>query len=129
MKGIDQTNIMVEFVVIGDEFPLDTVTERLGVKPSNMYMKGDHRKETAWCISTGYENSLDVGEQLNKLISILDHKQQVLNQLKEEYDLDYKFFIVVKIEQNQSPGVYFDKRIIKFAHDIQAEFDIDLYVY
>lgn len=133
---LDSTNIMAEFVIVGEDFPNSEITRRLGIEPSEFYLKGDkvknrniYRKETSWSISTGYEPSLDINTQLSKLLSIIENKKQDLIHLKQTYKLDYKFCIVLRIEQNQSPSVYLDNNTIAFANDIQAEFDIDLYIF
>ncbi|WP_374018198.1 DUF4279 domain-containing protein [Paenibacillus thiaminolyticus] len=132
----DLTNIMAEFVIVGEEFPIGEITKRLVIEPSEFYSKGDkvknrniYRKETSWSISTGYEPSLDINTQLSKLIISLENKKQDLIDLKQTYKLDYKFCIVVRIEQNQSPSIYLDNNTISFANEIQAEFDIDLYIF
>jgi hypothetical protein len=41
--------------------------------------------------------------------------------------LECKFFIVIKIDKGNSPALYMDKEIIKFASSIEAEFEVDLY--
>lgn len=134
--SLDKTQVMVYFSLYGDEFPLDHVTEKLGVIPTETYKKGDlipnrstacYRKETSWDLGTGYQVSLDVNNQLQQIINKLQNNSSIINEIKEAYSLECKFFIVIKIEGGNTPALYLDKNIIKFAARIEAEFDVDLY--
>jgi hypothetical protein len=127
---------MVYFSLFGDEFPLEDVTEKLEVTPTETYKKGDlipnrstacYRKETSWDLGTGYQVSLNVNNQLQQIINKLHNKSSIINEIKEAYSVECKFFIVVKIEQGKTPALFLDKDIIKFAASIEAEFDADLY--
>lgn len=125
---MESTTVMVYFSIFGDEFPIDNVTEKLGIIPTETYEKGDFlRKETSWDLSTGYQVSLDVNDQLQQIISKLQNKTSIINEIKETYSVECKFFIVVKIEDGNTPTLYLDKEAIKIASSIEAEFDIDLY--
>lgn len=133
---MDTTTVMTEFSIIGEVFTAEDISSRLEIAPSEFYTKGDKiknrdivRKESAWSISTGYEESVDINIQLNKLISVLKNKKNELLELKRSHDLFYKFFIVIKIEQNQTPAIYLDIDTISFVNDIGAELDFDLYIY
>ncbi|WIW70179.1 DUF4279 domain-containing protein [Anaerosinus gibii] len=133
---MDKTNIKVDFSIIGDTLHPCIATEQLKINPQKSWVKGDDiegrsfkRKDTCWVISTEYEESLDINEQLLKVVAILEDKQKKLIELKRTYNVDYLFGIVVNIESNEKPTMYFDSKFIEFAHDIQAEFYIDLYIF
>jgi hypothetical protein len=130
---MDKTNIMVDFRIIGDVFNLDVITNKLLIKPSYYWLKGDRnknniRKYSCWAISTGYEESLDINNQLNKIIELIKTKKQELKELKNKHELDYRFDIIINIENEEKPAIYLNIDIIDFAHEIKAEFDIDLYI-
>lgn len=134
---------MVSFSLYGDEFPIDYVTESMGIEPTNSYKKGDvivrphnpyvistkiqFRKETAWELSTGYQESFDVKEQMDQILERLKNKAAIINQLKTKYDLECGFSIVIIMENGDTPGLHLDNEQIEFANSIKAEFDIDLY--
>ncbi len=134
--SLDKTQVMVYFSLYGDEFSLDDVTEKLEVTPTETYKKGDlipnrstacYRKETSWDLGTGYQVSLDVNNQLQQIINKLQNKSSIINEIKEAYSVECKLSIVVKIEEGNTPALYLDKDIIKFAASIEAELDVDLY--
>jgi len=134
---------MACFSIFGEEFPVNEVTQLLNLEPTESYNKGDvidrgnndnlisstvhYRKETAWVLSSGYQQSYDVKEQLGQILELLKDKAVIINQLKNKYRLDCLFSIVIKIENGHTPGLYLDNEQIGFANSIKAEFDIDLY--
>ncbi|MBT2640082.1 DUF4279 domain-containing protein [Bacillus sp. ISL-39] len=132
---------MAYFSALGDEFPLEIITNTLGLEPTETYKKGDiiersrsstkirYRKETDWTLSTGYQESYDINDQLNVILKSLIGKTDQLSFLKGEYDLDYLFMIVIQIENSEKPAMYLQKDIIEFASLIQAEIHFDLYIF
>jgi hypothetical protein len=133
---VERTKVMVCFSIYGDTFPLDYVTEKLGITPTNTYGKGDvvpnrsttrYRLETTWDLGTDYQESLDVNEQLHQIINQLRDKVTIINKIKKAYPVECKFFIVIIIEEGYTPALYLNKEVINFASSIEAEVDIDLY--
>ncbi|MFJ8261008.1 DUF4279 domain-containing protein [Rummeliibacillus sp. NPDC094406] len=137
---------MAYFSATGDEFPLEVVTDTLAIEPTESYKKGDiiertnnpnlvstsnkirRRKVTDWTLSTGYQESYDIYDQLNPILKSLEGKTKELKQLKEKYSLEFLFMIVIKVENEETPATYLRKHIIDFASLIQAEIYFDLYI-
>ncbi|MGF9713722.1 DUF4279 domain-containing protein [Paenibacillus naphthalenovorans] len=103
----------------GDDFPLKEVTQLLSIDPTESYNKGDiivrpkndnvtnmtvnYRKETAWILSSGYQESFDISDQLYLLLDFLEDKVNELKRIQDEYKVSYKFIIVINIENNEKP--------------------------
>ncbi|MGN4487288.1 DUF4279 domain-containing protein [Bacillus cereus group sp. MYBK36-2] len=135
---------MAYFNVTGDIFPVEAITEALSIEPTKTYKKGDvierrdnsnlvstknlYRKETDWTLSTGYQQSYDINNQLYVILKSLEGKTEQLKQLKNKYDLQFLFMVVIQVENNESPAMYLQKDIIDFASSIQAEIHFDLYI-
>ncbi|WP_028595290.1 DUF4279 domain-containing protein [Paenibacillus assamensis] len=138
---MEKTNVRACFSLYGDEFPLEYVTEKIGLKPSMGYRKGDlisakqsdklgitiQRKETAWQLETNYEESLDVDNQLSKIIDILHGKREVINEIRKDFELECRLDIVIIMEKGYTPAFSLNRKVIDFIHFIQAEIEIDLY--
>ncbi|KQU15268.1 hypothetical protein ASG65_27500 [Bacillus sp. Leaf13] len=136
-----KTQVRVYFSLFGDEFPIDEVTDRLGIIPTLTYKKGElinrsndytrdfplYRKETVWGLDTSYQDSYDVKEQMDQILIPLKNKTVIINQLKVDYKLECKISIVIIMENGDTPGLYLDNEQIEFANSVKAEFDIDLY--
>lgn len=131
-----KTQVRVYLSIFGDSFPLEDITEKLEIEPSNTYRKGDRipnrsskllRKETSWDLDTGYQESFDVEEQLQQIIMPLRNKVSIIQEIKQTYSVVCKFFIVIIMEEGDTPSLYLDTDVINFASSIGAEFDIDLY--
>lgn len=133
---MEKTSILVEFKITGDEFDPDTVTKKLQIVPNEYWQKGEQIKNksivrsfSCWIIKTGYEESLDVNNQLVKILDKIKDKKNELIELKKQNNFDYKVDIVIQIENNEKPAIYLSSDIIEFANSIKAEFDFDLYIY
>lgn len=132
---MDKTNVMAEFIIVGDHFPIDEISNRLALEPTGYYLKGEkvregiERAETCWFISTGYEESLDINDQLNKLINLIEEKECDLLAMQSEYELEYKFCVVIRVEQNEKPAIYLTQEVISFTNSLKAWFDFDLYIF
>src|SRR5690606_24880176 len=86
-----------------------------------------YRKETAWELSTGYQESFDVKEQMDQVLGQLKNKTALINMLKTEYKLNCHLSIVIVMENGYTPVFHMDNEMIESANSINAEFDIDLY--
>ncbi|ADY22470.1 DUF4279 domain-containing protein [Bacillus paranthracis] len=136
---------MAYFSITGDIFPVEAITDALNIEPTRTYKKGDivarrdnpnlvstkklYRKKTDWNLSTGYQESYDINNQLYVILKSLEEKTEPLKQLKKKYDLEFLFMVVIQIENNESPAMYLQKDILDFASSIQAEIHFDLYIY
>ncbi|PFB26115.1 hypothetical protein COJ27_22525 [Bacillus cereus] len=135
---------MAYFSITGDIFPVEVITEALSIEPTSTYKKGDvvakrdnpnlvstkiiYRKETDWTLSTGYQESYDINNQLHVILKSLEGKTEQLKHLKKKYSLQFLLMVVIQVENNESPAMYLQKNIIDFASSIQAEIHFDLYI-
>ena len=135
---MEKTQVLVYFRLAADDFPVEVVTDRLGIEPTKSFKKGDIvkkinttnnlvRKYTSWELGTGYQESLDVGDQLEQILQQIRNKVTTINELRNEFELECRFTIVIVINDGYTPALYFDNPVIEFANSIKADFDIDLY--
>ncbi|MBT2286961.1 DUF4279 domain-containing protein [Paenibacillus polymyxa] len=132
---MERTNVKVEFSIFGEQFDPNIITNTLLITPTGTWLKGDpvrrdlFRKETCWEIATEYEESLDINDQIDKVIDLIqDQKDQVIRLIRK-HNLECKFEVVINIENNAKPAMYLNKDTIKFIYDLGAEIDFDLYIY
>lgn len=128
-----QVLVKVYFSISSKIYDLDFISQELNLKPSRVYKIGQKQTyklatENFWHLDTEYEESLDVSEQLEKIIRVLYNKSDKLVLLKEEFDLYYKFSIVIKMFTKQTPSIFLSKKEIDFASKVGADFDFDMYI-
>ncbi|MCT4777776.1 MULTISPECIES: DUF4279 domain-containing protein [Exiguobacterium] len=130
-----QTEVLVYFQLLADDFSIEDVSHRLGLTPTETFERGDKstyssrpREYTSWSLGTGYQPSFDVNDQLQHIIAQLRGKETILDDIYNAYDdIRAKFTIVIVMENGQTPSLVFDLKTIQFVDRIRAEFDIDLY--
>ncbi|WP_148449870.1 DUF4279 domain-containing protein [Gorillibacterium timonense] len=133
---MENTTVMVGFSIYGDEFNPQIITEKLNIQPKKYWLKGDTipgkpliRNKTCWSVNTEYQESLDINDQLSEIIDLIQGKSKEIIELMRIHNLEIIISIVINIENNQKPAMYLNKQVIEFLHCINAEIDIDLYVY
>lgn len=130
---MSKTQVKAYYSLFGDHFDPDEVSSKLEITPTSVTRKGDiinvkHRyPETSWTLGTDYEESLDVNDQLIKVMNVLKEKASQINTIQVQNQLKSKFFIVIVMENGYTPALYFDSDLIRFADSIHAEIDVDLY--
>ncbi|OFD06874.1 DUF4279 domain-containing protein [Bacillus wiedmannii] len=105
---------MAYFSASGDIFPVEAITNALRIEPTRTYKKDDvvarhdnpnlvstktlYREETAWTLSTGYQESYDINNQLQVILKSLEGKTEQLKHLKKKYGLQFLFMVVIQAE-------------------------------
>lgn len=127
---------MAEFSINGDNLDIADVTEKMGLKPTDIHLKGqltknkkNTYKETSWSISTKYEESYDINIQLERLMALIENKVNYILEIKQKYKVNILFMIVVNIKNNETAAMYLKKPIIHFMSAIDAEVGFDTYIY
>lgn len=140
----EKTKIMVYIRFYGDDFPLEEVTEKIGLEPTKTEKKGEemippngrvnpnfrrYYPETCWELSTEYEETIFFEDQMNQIIEKLRSKTFVINELREKYGLKSHVQVVLQVENGETPIITLDKRMIRFAHQIETEYiGFDMYL-
>ncbi len=132
---MDKTKVKVEFCLYGDLFDPGLITKSLMIEPTCTYIKGEHirgelyRRNSNWVLSTEYEESDDIKDQLLKIINLIRDKKTIINEMQNTYSLSCKFFVVIQIENNEKPAIYLDRETIRLMYEINVEIDFDYYIY
>ncbi|PXW48367.1 uncharacterized protein DUF4279 [Erwinia sp. AG740] len=133
---MNKTTVKAEFSICGDVFDPHEITEILRIEPTEICLKGftgGKRKrpttETSWSKCTEKEESYDVGEQTEKLLSLLKDKVFILNEIKEKYNVIFIFSLLIEVENGEKPAIYWSVDTNRFLGEIGAESSIELYIY
>jgi hypothetical protein len=99
------------------------------IKASGKKPKHIQHDFSYWKVDTGYQESKTINNQIIQIYDLLKDKVDVLKELNTKNELTYRLGIVINIEDNDGPGMFFDTYIIDFLHDIGATIDVDYYIY
>ena len=123
------------FRIVGD-FDPDVISARLGISPTKSWKIGDHRKNgsrfdfACWECGICEDYDVLVENQMRKTISPLLGKTEILNRIREEFDLSFFLEIVPTIYADEiSPCLAPPLDVIDFCHATRTQIDIDLYLY
>lgn len=129
----EQTKVNVDFSLVGDDFNPEYISKMLKLEPTEVLKKGEFligRKipniETTWSIQTGFEPSLDIKDQLIKIINQLIGKKEVLQKLCLELPMRPVFQVTVLVKNQEIPVIYLDSIALEFISSIGATIDIDI---
>lgn len=123
------------FRIVGD-FDPDIITTKLGIVPNDRWKTGDHRRNgslydfSCWTCGRCDEYDGYVENQMRKTISGLLDKIDVLNQIRNDYDVSFYLEVVPEIYVNDiNPCLAPSLDVIDFCHATRTEIDIDLYIF
>ncbi len=127
----------VYFALTGDNFDPKIITDRIGIEPTDSWRKGDNGKynpslyNSCWQLSTDRgKEYIEVDKLVEEIISRLNDKIDIINQLKDEFQLDSVIEIVLYIDTNpdqSTPAIGHDLNTIEFLYRTKTKTDIDIY--
>ena len=125
------------FHIHGDDFPIEEITKVLGESPFRSWYKTDIReadgKQFGFCNWSGFRvDDYDpyVEKQMEKTIEPLLDRIDILNKLREKYNLEYSIVVVPQVYVNKiNPDLSPSMNVIDFCHAVRARISIDLYLY
>jgi hypothetical protein len=134
---MEKGNTHVYFSLTGYNFDPQIVTDRIGVIPTETWKKGDKGKYkptldySYWKLSTekGKEYIM-VDSLVDEVIGQLFDKIEIINKLKNQFNLDSVLEIVMYIDTNEeqfTPALGHDLKTIEFLHRTKTKTDIDIY--
>jgi hypothetical protein len=127
-----EPEISVYFLLTGFEITPDEITSILGIEPSKSWSVGDtiektklKRKENGWTLSSGLDKSSELEEHLTSLFQQIQSKWSIFLNLCSKYEAEIS--CTIYSYEAQGSAMHFDKAIIKYVAELNAEIDIDYY--
>ena len=115
------------FRITGD-FDPDVITEQLGLQPNKTWKIGDKRRDgTTYDFSSwvsGYCDKYDVlvENQMHTTIDPLLDKMDLLNEIREKFDVTFTLEIVPTVyAENTSPCLAPSMNVIDFCHSTKTQ--------
>ena len=129
-------NSCYTYFMITGNFNPDDVSALLNLTPGKSWKIGDLRHNgtkydfALWEIGRCTEYDIEVENQMRKTIHLLQNKIDLLNQIREIYDVHFQLKVVPTIYVGDTnPCLAPPLDVIDFCHVTRTEIDIDMYVY
>ena len=130
-----QNSCYTYFKILGNFNP-DDVSALLNLTPEKSWKIGDVRRNGTkyefahWEIGRYAEYDVYVENQMRKTISLLLDKIAILNQIREENDVEFFLEIVPYIHVDDiNPCLAPPLDVIDFCHATRTQIDIDMYLF
>jgi hypothetical protein len=138
--------IKIGFDLTGDEFLEEDVSTKLGLNSDEFRSKDDwpdaikenkdridlpywYKPRTVWCVDICEEHSYAVSVQFEKMIDLLEGKENAIKEICEELNLIANFQIVINMEAGDRPEMILTKEILHLASSLNAEIGFDMYIF
>ena len=130
-------NSYVYFALSGDDFDPKIITERIKIEPTDSWRKGDSGKYSpslkysSWRLSTEKgKEYYELDKLVDEIITKLNDKIEIINQLKKELNLHSILEIVLDVDTNTdqpTPALGHDMKTISFLFHTNTTTDVDIY--
>ena len=130
-----ESKIRVTYTLTGEGLQPDAVTNAVTVTPSRSWSKGERRipespllhNHGGWQISSGLTESAELAEHVSVVLGKLRPSWESFCEFGKSYDAELS--CVIKSYGGDRPVIGFSKRVIAELNELDAEIDIDLYVF
>ena len=126
-----ECNNYLYFSFDAESFDTQELTAEMNIDPTSVMVKKEPvPKSTAWKYQIDAGNNIDLVSYLEKLIDVFEPKTDIINNLKNKYDLTTRIQFVIDVDINpESSTPYFglNKRTVNFLAKTGTEVDFDLY--
>lgn len=124
------------FSIDGGLFDPDEITKILKIQPNKSWRADDLRMDgkpygfSYWECGRCDEYNVYVEEQMEKTISVLLNKIDLLKEIYDSYDVNFILEVVPEVNAGETtPCLAPSLKVIDFCHETRTKIDIDLYVY
>lgn len=129
--------ISVGFCMTSDSADLERISEVLNLTPSRSRRKEAWPRASieagiacdSWEIDTEQTTSKSVDAECDKMIDILEGKEEVIQSLCKEYNMKTHFEVVIHMNSMETPAIFLEKETVAFLALINADIGFDIYTY
>jgi hypothetical protein len=115
-------------------FNPEDITALLGIQPFNSWAYGSKRKGgskrlfSTWDAEKSEIDRLDIEAQCRDTIKNLKNRIPQLNQIKEQYDVNFVLMVVPVIYGEEPPSMGFNEEVIEFCYLTGTTIQVDMYI-
>ena len=120
------------FRIVGEELPINEITELLGVNPTESWNKGEPgeynscRPDSAWCLHSPLpQSNANLERHIESLLSLLEPRTAQIKELGERYET--YLVCVGYYDSLSSPGLFLPRGLVASIASMGLAIDADLY--
>ena len=135
-----RNEVFLEFKICDfEEITPDEISNKLGVKPTKVYVKGQKRnptnpdgkavfKNNVWVVDSGLDKYASFEQHMNAMLDIIEPRTNLFKPFCSKYYCEFACAIFIRYDNNEStPWIHLNERYNKLVKKLDIEFDIDLY--
>ncbi len=128
-----ESTVQARFVLGSEEISPDFITKKVGIIPCLSGIKGEivngkiPYPDSFWEVFTEIETSIDVSDQIRKIMKIIEPSIQNFKDLIEEYKLTPMLSVLIIIENGEVPVLSLSREEIDFFNSLNTDMDFDIY--
>lgn len=136
---VNSTNFRLHIVIFGDDFPHRELSEKIGITPTQTWSKGERnprypkappREDASWTYSVDRVQTIFFVEEVSELFcDLIESKTKIIRDFSESFGLSVRIVIALEIVNGRTPEFSFNKRFLSCLHDLNADIDVDTYVW
>lgn len=127
--------IKIYFSIIGSDLPFHTVTDSLGIAPTDTKRKENWPlpsiiagvAEDTWTFSLESEENYGISQPIQKLSRLFLPKTPVVRQVCERFHAAVHIEVVIHTDENDLPEMLLSAENIHFLDELHAEVGFDVY--
>jgi hypothetical protein len=144
-SGGNMTKIKLIVAIYGDLLNPTEFSKVVDIQPTSYWFKDDvirqihnpntgeitdlKRKETCWEYSYEYIDTLFFGDISDLFVKQFTPNINEISDYISKNNLETKIYVVVEIENNETPALFFESSFLNLTSKMKGEIDMDLYIY
>lgn len=132
-----KNEVYLDFIITDfEDISHDEITQRLGINPTKVYVKGQKKnpksagisKRNRWLMASGLDKYASFEDQMKAMLDIIESKIDLFRPFCEKYYCEFSCAIFIRYDNDEStPSVHLDARYNRLIKELNIEFDVDLY--
>lgn len=124
-------------LVFDNDFDVNVITEVVGIQPFECMLRSQTRINSLthqhnpgfWTIRSKIFTDFDAKQAIDDLVSKIESKVELIKEICTKNEGNVYFDIVPSFCYDDKPAIYFDRKFLKIVNELEAEIELDMYVF
>ena len=124
-------------LIFDNDYNVYKISEFLGIEPTDAKCKNETRINPIskdhnpgyWTLQSNIFFDFDIKQVVEDIVNKINDKIDSIVEICKNNQGEVKFDLVAYFYPNETPAIYFEKEFLELVHKLNAEIDMDFYVY